>query len=412
MKYTQNLKMKIPEGGDPINISDITENFETLDTEMIKKTNSSGGDISETVVKTLETIDTKYPIPAAGETIKRFLGKMLTFLKNIKPLESNVAYYVATTGSDTTGDGTSGNPYKTIQRVLSILPKDLGNFRATIYLADGVYPDPISISSFYNGTIYIRPTAREDTLSDACIIGNITTSQNLCHVNFNSLKIVGSGTSSEVSISISRLTRLGYVRINNTNLNQNAVSIFNMSEAVIANCEISNHAHAVYNDNSTVHVTYCTGSGNNYSVNVASGGKTSCDGTTPGYTQGFAVQNSGGSIFNQNGTQISGLINSNLSCTWGMIRGGYVRHGNSSGTAVVTVQIGIDLTTNLSGSTDYIIAGFPPPSGNANVIITFGPQYLVTNCYMDLAGRIHLYLNAGMNSGAGFLFGATYMTTT
>lgn len=45
MRFTQNLNMKIPEGGDPIDITDITGNFETLDEEVNKKASSTGGDI-------------------------------------------------------------------------------------------------------------------------------------------------------------------------------------------------------------------------------------------------------------------------------------------------------------------------------------------------------------------------------
>ncbi|MGL6221631.1 MAG: hypothetical protein ACRC36_26640, partial [Lacrimispora sphenoides] len=66
MKKTQNLEMNIPEGGDPINITDITDNFETLDTEIAKKANSSGGDISNTTVKTVDTIAIDFPVPSAG----------------------------------------------------------------------------------------------------------------------------------------------------------------------------------------------------------------------------------------------------------------------------------------------------------------------------------------------------------
>ena len=82
MKTTQNLNLKIPEGGDLIDISDITDNFETLDDEISKKSNSTGGDVSQTVVKTLETIDTQFPIPNAGESTKMFLGKVKKFIED------------------------------------------------------------------------------------------------------------------------------------------------------------------------------------------------------------------------------------------------------------------------------------------------------------------------------------------
>ncbi len=82
MKYTKNLNMKIPEGGDPINISDITGNFESLDDEMSKKANSTGGDISSTTIKTLDPVVEKFPVPVAGESAKVFLGKIKKFIED------------------------------------------------------------------------------------------------------------------------------------------------------------------------------------------------------------------------------------------------------------------------------------------------------------------------------------------
>ncbi len=82
MKYTQNLNMKIPEGWDPIDIADITGNFETLDIEINKKANTSGGDISDTTIKTVDAIATEFSIPSAGESSKTFLGKIRKFIQN------------------------------------------------------------------------------------------------------------------------------------------------------------------------------------------------------------------------------------------------------------------------------------------------------------------------------------------
>jgi hypothetical protein len=82
MKYTQNLDMKIPEGGDPIDIADITGNFETLDIEINKKANTSGGDISDTTIKTVDAIATEFPVPSAGESSKTFLGKVRKFIQD------------------------------------------------------------------------------------------------------------------------------------------------------------------------------------------------------------------------------------------------------------------------------------------------------------------------------------------
>lgn len=90
MKYTQNFNMKIPEGGDPIDISDITGNFETLDEELSKKASSSGGDISSMTVKTLDTIATEFPVPSAGESSKTFMGKVRKFIQDFNNIRTGL----------------------------------------------------------------------------------------------------------------------------------------------------------------------------------------------------------------------------------------------------------------------------------------------------------------------------------
>lgn len=50
--------------------------------DVLERVDATGGDISETVIETLEIIDTKYPIPKAGETTKVFMGKVTKFIND------------------------------------------------------------------------------------------------------------------------------------------------------------------------------------------------------------------------------------------------------------------------------------------------------------------------------------------
>lgn len=64
--------------------------------------------------------------------------------------------YVATTGSDATGNGTEAKPYASIIKALSVLPKDLGGHDATIWIAGGTYNEGrVSVQGFSNGVLYI-----------------------------------------------------------------------------------------------------------------------------------------------------------------------------------------------------------------------------------------------------------------
>lgn len=66
-------------------------------------------------------------------------------------LSANLTLYVATTGNDTTGTGTSVNPYATISKALSVVPKNLNGYDATIQLAGGTYTDNIFIDGLHGG---------------------------------------------------------------------------------------------------------------------------------------------------------------------------------------------------------------------------------------------------------------------
>ena len=65
----------------------------------------------------------------------------------------NVTVYVATTGSDNTGNGTSSSPYATITKALSTIPKNLNGYGAAIYVAEGTYDEHVMISGFIGGAV-------------------------------------------------------------------------------------------------------------------------------------------------------------------------------------------------------------------------------------------------------------------
>ena len=84
MRETENLKLKMPEKNEYINIADINENTEKIDNELAKKADASGGDISETVITTVEASQAEYPVPAAGDSVKTVLGKVQKFFTDIR----------------------------------------------------------------------------------------------------------------------------------------------------------------------------------------------------------------------------------------------------------------------------------------------------------------------------------------
>lgn len=68
-------------------------------------------------------------------------------------LDSGKTVYVAVSGSDNTGDGSSTAPYQTITKALSTIPKNLNGNTARIYIASGTYPEKLTINGFTGGTL-------------------------------------------------------------------------------------------------------------------------------------------------------------------------------------------------------------------------------------------------------------------
>lgn len=68
-------------------------------------------------------------------------------------LDGNKTVYVAVSGSDRTGDGSSTSPYQTITKALSSIPKNLNGYTATVYIASGTYPEKLYINGFTGGTL-------------------------------------------------------------------------------------------------------------------------------------------------------------------------------------------------------------------------------------------------------------------
>lgn len=70
-------------------------------------------------------------------------------------LTEDVTVYVASTGSDVDGDGNSDAPFKTIQKAIDALPKNLDGHRAEISIGFGVYTERITVEGFTSGRLII-----------------------------------------------------------------------------------------------------------------------------------------------------------------------------------------------------------------------------------------------------------------
>lgn len=61
--------------------------------------------------------------------------------------------YVSMDGDDDAGNGTSSNPYRSITKALSVVPKNLAGLNVNIHIASGTYLEAVSVKGFHGGPI-------------------------------------------------------------------------------------------------------------------------------------------------------------------------------------------------------------------------------------------------------------------
>lgn len=102
----------------------------------------------------LRNVDTE-TVDGYIETLNSMIDILEAAILSSVPLTTNVSYYVAKTGNDSNA-GTIGSPFLTINKALSLLPKEFKNADATIHIASGTYAEYLVLKGFYGyGNLYI-----------------------------------------------------------------------------------------------------------------------------------------------------------------------------------------------------------------------------------------------------------------
>lgn len=68
-------------------------------------------------------------------------------------LDANMTVYVAVSGSDATGNGSSTSPYQTITKALSTIPKNLNGYTATVNISAGTYNESVVVNGYCGGYV-------------------------------------------------------------------------------------------------------------------------------------------------------------------------------------------------------------------------------------------------------------------
>lgn len=177
----------------------------------------------------------------------------LNAMQEAAGLTANKVVYVSTAGSDSVGDGSTANPYATITKALSVIPRNLNGFAASIYVAAGTYNQELNINNFGNGILQIMGTTGDAVTIPKMSVSNVQ----LLEIKNISLNIVGA----HLETSSSNLVFQSPVSINGGNYGVFANLASNI--VFVGSLDISNISlNAIVSTNcSSVYVPVLTGSG-------------------------------------------------------------------------------------------------------------------------------------------------------
>lgn len=188
------------------------------------------------------------------------------------PLMANKTLYVATTGSDTTGDGTEANPYKTIQKAVNTLPKDLGTYMATIHVAAGTYPDGVRILGFLGGYQNSPGVKIEGESRDTVLIqGGIEVSACSAYIHLDHLHIVGNNSNANVVLLENRHVCVSHCKLDGAEAPRGVWGDHTNLITVYGTVVSDKTQAALYLTGGTIEATSISGDNNAVGLQVGSG---------------------------------------------------------------------------------------------------------------------------------------------
>jgi hypothetical protein len=103
-----------------------------------------------------------------------------------KATTANLAFYVNPSTGNDNNNGSSGSPFKTIAKAVSLIPQ-IVNHNVTINLADGSYSEGITLTG-YMGSGSITVSGNTGTPTDVVLSGQILIKENTIYVRVEGLQ--------------------------------------------------------------------------------------------------------------------------------------------------------------------------------------------------------------------------------
>ena len=185
-----------------------------------------------------------------------------------KFLQNSVVATVSTTGSDETGNGTSGAPFRTFAKAISVVPKNLNGYNFTIQVLAGSYDEVVNVSDFSGGEVILSAAVGAAVTIAGLIVENcnVLVDGMRLTVGSNGIFIGANGTlfSATSDISLTGAAEGVTVRYGGTFEITKTLTISNATRALqvqygstasVATLAGANNTIGIYAYNSTVYVS-------------------------------------------------------------------------------------------------------------------------------------------------------------
>ena len=194
------------------------------------------------------------------------------------PLDASKTVYVAVSGSDSTGNGTSTQPYATIFKALSEIPQNLNGHSATINIAAGTYNENVAIYGYHGGSLYLKSASNTARVTINSLQASDVASLRIQDIT---LVITGAAGGSGISLTNSLLISDGAIELTGANaygIYANRNSSVQITQVTVSNttgmCVVSNGCSMVFmgsisgSNNSGIGVGALSGSILSYEQNL------------------------------------------------------------------------------------------------------------------------------------------------
>ena len=183
-------------------------------------------------------------------------------------LATDMTVYVSRAGSDALGTGTSAQPFATINKALSVLPKNLNGYTAYVSIAGGTYPEKVLVNGFANGEIRFTGAA-----GSTVTITKLTVNQTALFSCQTIQLYLATGNEDSVALDVTGNSYATFGELVTISGSQSGVVSREESRVRFTNLTANNvKGAAVYANGGRVHAQLLAGSGNDVAINANRGG--------------------------------------------------------------------------------------------------------------------------------------------